>query len=96
MLVAGTFGVLALMLGNFVLAMFGLGGGTGLGLRSGGPVAILFSLACIGIAAFGFLLDFDAADQMIRAGAPGEGGVGYCSGLDRNVGLAICRDPASA
>ncbi|HWX98697.1 MAG TPA: Bax inhibitor-1/YccA family protein, partial [Mycobacterium sp.] len=46
MLVAAMFGVLALMLGNFVLAMFGVGGGTGLGLRSGGPIAIIFSLVC--------------------------------------------------
>jgi len=44
MLVAAMFGVLALMLGNFLLAMFGVGGGTGLGLRSGGPIAIIFSL----------------------------------------------------
>ncbi|KJX74635.1 Bax inhibitor-1/YccA family membrane protein [Mycobacterium lepromatosis] len=81
MLVAGMFGVLALMLGNFVLALFGVGGGTGLGLRSGGPVAILFSLACIGIAAFGFLLDFDAADQMIRSGAPEKAAWGIALGL---------------
>ncbi|MQA16008.1 MAG: hypothetical protein GEV09_18225 [Pseudonocardiaceae bacterium] len=40
------------------------------GLRSGGPLAIGFSLLVIGIAAFSFLLDFDAADQAIRAGAP--------------------------
>lgn len=70
MIVAGLFGVLVLMLGNFVLAMFGVGGGEGLGLRSGGPLAIIFSLVCIGLAAFSFLIDFDAADQMIRAGAP--------------------------
>jgi uncharacterized YccA/Bax inhibitor family protein len=70
MLVAGMFGVLALMLGNLVLGMFGVGHGEGLGLRSGGPLAIIFSLVCIGIAAFSFLIDFDAADQMIRAGAP--------------------------
>lgn len=70
MVVAALFGVLALMLGNFVLAMFGVGGGAGLGLRSGGPLAIIFSLVCIGIAAFSFLIDFDAADQMVRAGAP--------------------------
>jgi len=70
MIVAGLFGVLALMIGNLVLGMFGVGHGEGLGLRSGGPLAIIFSLVCIGIAAFSFLIDFDAADQMIRAGAP--------------------------
>jgi uncharacterized YccA/Bax inhibitor family protein len=81
MLVAAMFGVLALMLGNFVLAMFHVGGGTGLGLRSGGPVAIIFSLVCIGIAAFSFLIDFDAADQMIRAGAPEKAAWGIALGL---------------
>jgi uncharacterized YccA/Bax inhibitor family protein len=81
MLVAAMFGVLALMLGNFVLAMFHVGGGTGLGLRSGGPLAIIFSLVCIGIAAFSFLIDFDAADQMIRAGAPEKAAWGIALGL---------------
>ena len=81
MLVAALFGVLALMLGNFVLAMFNVGGGTGLGLRSGGTVAIIFSLVCIGIAAFSFLIDFDAADQMIRAGAPEKAAWGIALGL---------------
>ena len=81
MLVAAMFGVLALMLGNFLLAMFGVGGGTGLGLRSGGPIAIIFSLVCIGVAAFSFLIDFDAADQMIRAGAPEKAAWGIALGL---------------
>jgi uncharacterized YccA/Bax inhibitor family protein len=81
MLVAGMFGVLALMLGNLVLGMFGVGHGEGLGLRSGGPVAIIFSLVCIAIAAFSFLIDFDAADQMIRAGAPEKAAWGIALGL---------------
>lgn len=81
MVVAALFGVLALMLGNFVLAMFGVGGGAGLGLRSGGPLAIIFSLVCIGIAAFSFLIDFDAADQMVRAGAPEKAAWGIALGL---------------
>jgi uncharacterized YccA/Bax inhibitor family protein len=81
MLVAALFGAIFLMLGNFVLAMFGVGGGTGLGLRSGGPVAIIFSLVMIGIAAFSFLIDFDAADQMIRAGAPEKAAWGIALGL---------------
>lgn len=34
MVVAALFGVLVLMLGNLVLAMFNVGGGEGLGLRS--------------------------------------------------------------
>jgi uncharacterized YccA/Bax inhibitor family protein len=81
MLVAAMFGVLVLRLGNFVLGMFGVGGGEGMGLRSGGPIAIIFSLVCIGIAAFSFLLDFDAADQMIRAGAPEKAAWGVALGL---------------
>jgi uncharacterized YccA/Bax inhibitor family protein len=80
-IVAGLFGVLALMLGNFLLAMFGVGGGEGMGLRSGGPIAIIFSLICIGLAAFSFLIDFDAADQMIRAGAPEKAAWGIALGL---------------
>jgi uncharacterized YccA/Bax inhibitor family protein len=80
-LVAGMIGVLVLMLGNFVLGLFGVGGGEGMGLRSGGPLAIVFSLVCIGLAAFSFLLDFDSADQMIRAGAPEKAAWGIALGL---------------
>ena len=81
MVVAALFGVLALMLGNLVLALFGVGGGQGMGLRSGGALAIIFSLVCIGLAAFMFLIDFDAADQMIRAGAPEKAAWGIALGL---------------
>jgi uncharacterized YccA/Bax inhibitor family protein len=81
MLVASMFGVLALMIGNMVLAMFGVSHGEGLELRSGGTVSIIFSLVCIGIAAFSFLIDFDAADQMIRAGAPEKAAWGIALGL---------------
>jgi uncharacterized YccA/Bax inhibitor family protein len=81
MVVASLFGVLVLMIGNLVLGMFGVGGGEGMGLRSGGPLAIVFSLVCIGIAAFTFLIDFDAADQMIRAGAPEKAAWGIALGL---------------
>ena len=81
MVVASLFGVVVLMLGNLVLGMFGVGHGAGMGLRSGGPVAIIFSLVCIGIAAFSFLIDFDAADQMIRAGAPEKAAWGIALGL---------------
>jgi uncharacterized YccA/Bax inhibitor family protein len=61
-------GVVGLMIVNLIAGFFTHG--VGLGLRSGGTLAIVFSLVCIGIAAFSFLLDFDAADQAIRAGAP--------------------------
>lgn len=78
MLVAGMIGVVVLALGNFVFAMFTDGAGP---LRDGGPIAIIFSLVCIGLAAFSFLLDFDAADQMIRAGAPEKAAWGVALGL---------------
>jgi len=79
MLVAGMVGVLVLMLGNFVLSMFGTHDGGP--LRNGGTLAIVFSLVCIALAAFSFLLDFDAADQMIRAGAPEKAAWGVALGL---------------
>jgi uncharacterized YccA/Bax inhibitor family protein len=81
MIVAAMFGVLGLVLVNFLLAMFGVGGGEGLGLRSGGGLSIAFSLFVIGLAAFSFLIDFDAADQMIRAGAPEKAAWGIALGL---------------
>jgi uncharacterized YccA/Bax inhibitor family protein len=60
-------GVVVLMLVNLVASLFTEGG---LGLRDGGPLAIIFSLVCIGVAAFSFLLDFDMVDQAVRRGAP--------------------------
>ena len=60
-------GALVLSLAN-VIAYFFLD--DGLGLRSGGTIAIVFSLVMIGIAAFMLLLDFDMADEAIRRGAP--------------------------
>ncbi|MGH3910900.1 MAG: Bax inhibitor-1/YccA family protein [Pseudonocardiaceae bacterium] len=66
-LIGAMIGVVGLMIVNLIASFFVDGG---LGLRDGGPLAIIFSLVCIGIAAFSFLLDFDAADQAIRAGAP--------------------------
>ncbi len=79
MLVAGMVGALVLMLGNFVISMFGSHDGGP--LRNGGTLAIVFSLVMIAIAAFSFLLDFDAADQMIRAGAPEKAAWGVALGL---------------
>ena len=66
--VGAMFGVLALMLVNIVASW--IGGGDGLGLRSGGTLSIVFSLVVIGVAAFSLLLDFDMADEAIRRGAP--------------------------
>jgi uncharacterized YccA/Bax inhibitor family protein len=65
---AAGIGALVLMVVNLLAAW--IGGGDGLGLRSGGPLAIGFSLLVIGIAAFFLLLDFDMADEAIRRGAP--------------------------
>ncbi|MER7083380.1 Uncharacterized membrane protein, YccA/Bax inhibitor family [Saccharopolyspora kobensis] len=58
-------GAAVLMLVNLIAGFFTSGG---LGLRDGSALAIGFSLLCIGIAAFSFLLDFDAADQAIKSG----------------------------
>jgi uncharacterized YccA/Bax inhibitor family protein len=41
----------------------------GLGLRSGGTIAILFSIVCIVIAAMNLVIDFDMVEQGIRRGA---------------------------
>ncbi|OBF81926.1 hypothetical protein A5791_04980 [Mycobacterium sp. 852002-51163_SCH5372311] len=76
MVIAAGFGVVVLVFVNALLAIFGVNGGAGLGIR-GGPhdagipwLAVLFSLVAICVGAFFFLLDFDEADQLIRAGAP--------------------------
>lgn len=87
MVIAAGFGLVVLMLVNFLLAVFGVNGGAGLGIR-GGPhdtgipwLAVLFSVVCICVAAFFFLLDFDQADQLIRAGAPEKAAWGVALGL---------------
>jgi uncharacterized YccA/Bax inhibitor family protein len=81
MVVASLFGVVALMFGNLVLSLLPFNHHEGLGLRSGGMLSIIFSLVCIGVAAFSFLIDFDAADQMIRAGVPEKAAWGIALGL---------------
>ncbi|WP_406232991.1 Bax inhibitor-1/YccA family protein [Nocardia sp. NBC_01009] len=78
MVVGSMIGVLVLALGNAIASYFIDGG---LGLRDGGPLAIVFSLVVIVIAAFSFLLDFDAADQLIRAQAPEKAAWGVALGL---------------
>src|ERR1700754_4495474 len=77
-LVAAAFGAVALMLVNLVVGLFTHSAGP---LRDGGPMAILFSLLMIGLAAFFFLSDFDQADQAIRAGAPEKAAWGIALGL---------------
>ncbi|NYH80223.1 putative YccA/Bax inhibitor family protein [Actinopolyspora biskrensis] len=60
-------GAFTLMLINLVAGFF-VEGGLGIRDSDGGPLAIGFSLLCIGIAAFVFLLDFDEADRAIKNG----------------------------
>lgn len=67
MVVASLFGFLGLALVNVVASIFVSGG---LGLRSGGPIAILFSLFAIGLAAFCLIIDFDYIDNGVKAGLP--------------------------
>lgn len=61
-------GVLALMVVNFLLSAFGVNGGDGIGLRDGGPIAIIFSLVCIGVASMTFILDFKTIEDGVNAG----------------------------
>jgi uncharacterized YccA/Bax inhibitor family protein len=66
-IVSGAFlGLFALLILNLVIGL--IGGGAGLGLRSGGAVAILFSIAFIAVGSMTFVLDFDRAQQMVNAG----------------------------
>ncbi|MCW2633052.1 MAG: hypothetical protein JWR88_2014 [Pseudonocardia sp.] len=60
-------GVVVLMVANLLIGLFN---GTGLGLRDGSPLAYVFSIVVIGVAAFSLLLDFDQADKAVKAGAP--------------------------
>ena len=66
MVIAGVIGVFGLMVVNLVASFFHSGG---IGLREGGAFGIIFSLACIGIAAMSLVLDFDIIEQGIKHGA---------------------------
>jgi uncharacterized YccA/Bax inhibitor family protein len=66
-LVGATIGVFGLMVVNLVAYLFTP---DGLGLRSGGPLAVIFSLVCIVIAALNLVYDFDMVERGIRQGAP--------------------------
>lgn len=65
MLIGAAIGVFGLMIVNLIASFFTSGG---LGLRDGGPLAIVFSLACIAVAAFMLVMDFDMIEQGIRHG----------------------------
>lgn len=77
MIIGGIIGVAVLMLFNLVMGLFGIN----TGLRDGGALAIVFSLVCIGLAAFSFLLDFDGIDQAIKEGAPAKTSWYFAFGL---------------
>ncbi len=64
--IAATIGAFGLMVVNIIASLFVSGG---LGLRSGGALAILFSIACIVIAAMNLVYDFDVVERGIRNGA---------------------------
>jgi uncharacterized YccA/Bax inhibitor family protein len=67
MIIGAVIGVVILMVANLLIGFFVDGG---LGLRDGSPLAYLFSIACIALGAFMLLLDFDQADQAVKAGVP--------------------------
>ncbi|HKS99602.1 MAG TPA: Bax inhibitor-1/YccA family protein [Rugosimonospora sp.] len=78
--VGALFGLVALSLINWILAMFGhnLGYEYYGPTQHAGPVAILFSLAAIVIGALTFIIDFDMVEQGIRYGLP-ERYAWYCA-----------------
>ena len=59
-------GLFAAMLITWVLSIFGFD----TGLRSNGPLGILFSVVCIVVAALSFVLSFDEVEQGVRMGLP--------------------------
>ena len=65
-MIGALIGVMVLVLARFVGEIFFPGNP----MSSGGALSILISLVIIGVAAFSLLLDFDAADQAVRGGAP--------------------------
>lgn len=75
---AALVGVLFAAIGSVVLSLFTGGSNP---LYNGGPIAIGFCLLCIGLAAFSFLMDFDNADRLVRAGAPAKMAWGVALGL---------------
>lgn len=65
--VGATIGVFGLMVVNMIAYLFTP---DGLGLRSGGAFAVIFSLVCIVVAAMNLVMDFDMIERGIRQGAP--------------------------
>ena len=94
MLVAGMVGVLVLMLGNFVMSMFGTHDGGP--LRNGGTMAIIFSLVMhrAGGVQLPARLRRRRPDDPRRCA--GEGRLGRRPRPDRHPGVAVPGDPAAA
>ena len=70
-LIGAMFGILAVMLVNWILSLFGVYTGLrGDAEGNAGWVAIGFSLVVIVVAALSFIVDFDQIEQAVRAGAP--------------------------
>jgi uncharacterized YccA/Bax inhibitor family protein len=72
-LTGAVLGLLGLMIVNWVLALVGVNGGTGLGLRAAATgqvntLAIVFSLICIGVAALTFVQDFAVVEEGVARG----------------------------
>lgn len=65
-LMAAVFGVLGIVLVNFVLSLFGVN----THLRDGSIWSIVFSLVVIVIASLTFILDFDLIERSVAQGAP--------------------------
>src|SRR5690606_22095305 len=65
--VAAAIAALGLIVVNLIAGCFVDGG---LGLRDGGPLAIVFSVAMILLGCFFLLLDFDSLEQGVKQGAP--------------------------
>lgn len=63
--IGATLGFLVLMVVNLLASLFTDGG---LGLRDGGPLAVVVSLVAIALAAFNLVLDFDLIDKAVRQG----------------------------
>lgn len=65
-LIAVMGGLFAVMLINFVLALFDVN----TGLRDNGPLGYIFSLVCIVVASLSFILNFNEIEEGVRMGLP--------------------------
>jgi uncharacterized YccA/Bax inhibitor family protein len=65
-LIAVMGGLFAVMLINFVLALFDVN----TGLRDNGPLGYIFSIVCIVVASLSFILNFNEIEEGVRMGLP--------------------------